>query len=334
MIPLRTDYQKVLGVARDLIREDLLQVENHIAGMVQAAPPGIRERVDRLTQRKGKRIRATLLCMVSNMGEPAPDRIRVGASGAAIELLHLASLVHDDIIDGTDLRRGERTAHVLWGNKIAVLIGDYLLSQAMRCVIEEKNPEIPVILSGAADNLISGEIMEIDFAGRLNLSYDEYIKVISGKTAALVDAAARIGAILAGFPADIVEACGKMGVHFGLAFQIIDDLLDYGVGAENLDKAKFTDIANGLITLPLIYYFKNSSETERSEMQALIAKATEDNVSGEIIARLEKSSCFEFAKNDALSHLDQAIQIAQKLPDTKYSETLAQFFSSVSARPN
>lgn len=334
MIPSRSNYRKVLNVARELVEDDLLQMEKHISKVVQAARPGVQERIDQLTQRQGKRIRSTLLCLIANMGEASPEKLRVGAAGASVELLHLASLVHDDIIDGTELRRGERTAHVKWGNKIAVLVGDYILSQAMRCVIDEIQRDIPIILSSAADDLISGEIMELDYAGNFEISYDEYIKVITGKTAALVDAAARIGAIIAGFSPDLVDECGKMGVHFGLAFQIIDDLLDYGVGAEDLDKAKFTDISNGLITLPLIHYFKNCSETEHLEMQSLLANAIQENTSQEIISRLEKSLSFEYAKNEALRHLEQAIEIAQKLPSSEYSETLTAFFSSMSARPN
>ena len=134
------------------------------------APAGISDRLVTLFSRKGKRIRSTLLCLLANCGTQKPDIDRVAHACAAVELLHLASLVHDDIIDGTDVRRGQKTAHREWGTQVAVLIGDYVLSQSMRCVIDEKARNVPVIISDAADKLIIGEIMELDHCGDMGLS--------------------------------------------------------------------------------------------------------------------------------------------------------------------
>jgi geranylgeranyl pyrophosphate synthase len=221
-----------------------------------------------------------------------------------------------------------------WGNKIAVLIGDYILSQAMRCVVDEETRSIPIILSTAADKLIVGEISELDYSGNLDLSFDCYMDVISGKTAALVDACARIGAILAGHDAAQTQECGEMGVHYGIAFQIIDDLLDYGVGAKDLDKAKFTDLSNGLVTLPLIFFFNHCSEDDRKSMESYIHHSSDPEISQEITELLKRYGCFDLAKDTALSHLDAAIALSKKLPHSEFMETLVAFFLSMSDRHN
>lgn len=334
MVPNKDDFQSVLSQARELVSEQLELTEKVIMDVAKAAPAGIAERLESLFQRKGKRIRSTLLCLIAKSGEKQPDSNRVAHACAGIELLHLASLVHDDIIDGTDIRRGQKTAHKEWGTQVAVLIGDYVLSQAMRCVINEESRDVPVALSDAADKLISGEILELDHSGDMNLSFEMYDSIIDGKTAALLDAAARIGGVLAGFTTEQSNLCAQMGSHFGIAFQIVDDLLDYGFGSKNLDKAKFTDLSNGLITLPLLYYFDACSAEERAEMEGLITKASEAGVPESIIDKMNAKNAFEKAKACAQQHLEKALEIAQKLPAGKFTDEIVAMFSSMSDRGN
>ena len=334
MSPTKADFQVVLGQARELVRESLERTEQVIMQVAETAPVGISDRLVSLFGRKGKRIRSTLLCLIANCGEKAPDVNRVAHACASVELLHLASLVHDDIIDGTDVRRGKKTAHKEWGTQVAVLVGDYVLSQSMRCVIDEEVRSVPVIISDAADMLIVGEIMELDHCGEMTLSREMYNEIINRKTAALIEAASRLGGIMAGFDESLVNECGKMGAHFGLAFQIIDDLLDYGYGSKNLDKAKFTDLSNGLITLPLLHYFEDCSAQERSEMEALIKKASDENVAEKILERLNAKKSFDKAKAEAQEHLEQALQIAEKFPQNKFTEEIVAMFASMSDRGN
>ncbi len=334
MSPSKADFQVVLGQARELVKDQLAMAEQVIMQVAHTAPAGISERLVSLFGRKGKRIRSTLLCLIANCGANAPVKDRVAHACASVELLHLASLVHDDIIDGTELRRGQITAHKEWGTQIAVLVGDYVLSQSMRCVIGEEARNIPVIISDAADKLIVGEIMELDHCGEMTLSREMYNDIIDRKTAALIEAAARIGGIMAGFDKSLVDDCARMGAHFGLAFQIIDDLLDYGFGSKNLDKAKFTDLSNGLITLPLLYYFEDCSAEERAEMESLIKRVATDDVAGEIIARLNAKKSFEKAKAEAQDHLEQALQIAEKFPKNNFTDEIVAMFASMSDRGN
>ena len=205
MSPSKADFQVVLGQARELVKDQLAMTERVIMQVAENAPAGISDRLLSLFGRKGKRIRSTLLCLIANCGANAPDKDRVAHACASVELLHLASLVHDDIIDGTELRRGQITAHKEWGTQIAVLVGDYVLSQSMRCVIDEEARNIPVIISDAADKLIVGEIMELDHCGEMTLSRGMYNEIIDRKTAALIEAAARIGGIMAGFDKPLVK---------------------------------------------------------------------------------------------------------------------------------
>lgn len=330
----KADFQTVLSQARGLVDDQLKLTEEVIMNVARKAPSGISERLESLFQRKGKRIRSTLLCLIAQSGKEKPDNIRVAQACAGIELLHLASLVHDDIIDGTDIRRGQKTAHKEWGTQVAVLIGDYVLSQAMRCVIDEESHQIPVELSNAADKLIAGELLELDHSGDMKLSFEMYDKIIDGKTAALIEAAAKIGGILAGFDKDTAARCAQMGAHFGIAFQIVDDLLDYGFGSKNLDKAKFTDLSNGLITLPLLYYFDCCSHEERSEMEGFIAKASEAGIPEKILDRLNTKNAFDKAKACAQDHLEKALEIAQTLPNGNFTEEIIDMITSMSDRGN
>ena len=334
MAPSKEDFQTVLSQARGLVREQLELTEKVILNVAKNAPAGIGERLESLFQRKGKRIRSTLLCLIAQSGTQKPDSLRVAQACAGIELLHLASLVHDDIIDGTDIRRGQKTAHKEWGTQVAVLIGDYVLSQAMQCVIDEESHDIPTVLSKAADKLIAGEILELDQSGNMRLSFEEYDRIIDGKTASLIAAAARIGAILAGFDKDNIDRCAQMGSHFGIAFQIIDDLLDYGFGSKNLDKAKFTDLGNGLITLPLLYYFKDCSERDRADMESLISKADQAGIPDQIIERLNVTGAFKKAKANAQDHLEKALEVAQGLPNSQFTDEIIQMFASMDNRGN
>ena len=328
----KQSFKSALVSAKQIIHKELDLTETLMMNFAAEAPPGISERLLHLMRRKGKRIRSTLLSLIAKSASQDSERIAHACAG--IELLHLASLVHDDIIDKTDIRRGVKTAHEEWGNQIAVLIGDYLLSQAMRSVLSDPSKTTLEILSQAANNLIVGEIQELDNSGDLNLSLKKYLKIIHGTTAALSAAAAQIGALIAGFDEKQIEACGKMGADFGIAFQIIDDLLDYGYGAKDLDKAKFTDIGNGLVTLPLIFFLESASQEEKANMQEWIKNISLENNAEKIKKTLQESDAFERTKNMALEFLDSAANIAENLPDKTIAENLATMFLSMAERGN
>lgn len=327
------NFQTALLSAQALVKEELEQAEAVMQAVAKDAPPGTAERLQHLMCRKGKRIRSTLLALIAVSGN-SKEVSRIAHASAGVEILHLASLVHDDIIDGTEIRRGAKTAHKEWGNQVAVLVGDYLLSESMRCLLDDSDKRVLEVLSRAANRLIVGEIQELDNTGNTELTSDDYLSIIWGKTAALLDASARLGAIIAGFDDALLDKCGKMGAYFGIAFQIIDDLLDFGYGAKDLDKAKFTDLANGLITLPLILYFESVTKAEKAEMLELVSRAAEDGVPEAISERLQNSGVFERVKKIAVGYLDTATDLANELPSSVISDQLGVLFSQMSDRTN
>ncbi len=327
-------FLTALSEAKQKVQNYLDHSDAFIAEVARSAPDGVSDRMFKLLRRKGKKVRSTILCLIASSGEKPPEEERVARACAAIELLHLASLVHDDIIDETSIRRGESTAHVEWGNKIAVLIGDYILSQAMCCVLNEKDQALPTALADAANGLIAGEINELDCTGNIDLPLEKYNAIIKGKTAALIEASAKMGAVLAGYSEGDVEKCGQLGMHFGIAFQIIDDLLDYGFGAKDLDKAKFTDISNGLVTLPLIYYVQSVSVQEKESLISLLKRASDPAVSEEIRKKLQDAQAFDKAKEAALEHISEALALADGLPAKEQISTLHELIFSMTERGN
>jgi octaprenyl-diphosphate synthase len=327
-----SSYESVLQGARAYTQESLALLDSQILACAGNAPQGLRERLETMAARPGKRIRSILLFLLANP-QGAEAQERAVRAAAAVEMLHLASLVHDDIIDESELRRGAKAVHRSWGNKIAVLVGDYILAQSMIFVIGEPDRRLPRYLAQTASDLVAGEIMELDLASRHNVSIEEYLKIIEGKTASLVEASARSGAVIAGFSQELVDACGELGRRFGLAFQIIDDLLDYGVGAGDLGKNFFGDLGRGLATLPLLLYYRDFPAQE-AEMRALLARTHEDGVAEEIVNVLDAAGSFEEAKRMAMEHLDAAGKILEKLPQSPATEILRSYFEAVADRSN
>jgi geranylgeranyl pyrophosphate synthase len=324
-------YQKTIKEARNMVKPALDLSDKMMRSVAEQSPRGLRERIEQTVARPGKRLRSILLFLLAQSNGEIRNLERAASAAASVEMLHLASLVHDDVIDESEVRRGQSSLYSAFGNKIAVLAGDYMLAQALVFVINEEDKRIPLSLANAASSLVAGEILEIDLAKSSNVSFEEYMRVIEGKTASLLLCCAKSGAIIAGYGDDIVEDCGNLGLHFGIAFQIIDDILDYGIGAENLGKKKFEDLQNGLITLPLLLYFQKKP---KDEMEHLIKNATDAKTANLIVEKLKKANCFEEAKGIAYDHLSKAAKTLEKLPKSPTQTLLKDFFKAMVERKN
>jgi geranylgeranyl pyrophosphate synthase len=324
-------YQSVIEEARCLVQPALDLSDKKMREVAKNSPSGLRKRITQIVERPGKRLRSILLFLLAQSNGEAKDLERMANVASSLEMLHLASLVHDDVIDRSEFRRGLSSLHTAFGNKIAVLAGDYMLAQSLVFVINEQDRRIPYSLANAASSLVAGEILEIDLAANANISFEDYIRVIEGKTAALLISCTQSGAILAGYDNEVVEECRKLGLHFGIAFQIIDDILDYGIGAESLGKKNFRDLQNGLITLPLLLYFKKNP---KDKMKKLIKNASEPDSAAMIVEKLKSSDCFEDAKGIASSHLRKASEILEKLPQNHINVLLKDFFEAMAERKN
>ena len=318
----------MLGRARQAVGTGLELCQRHVNAVADAALGQLKPRLEHIMCRKGKRVRATMVYLLAGTNGECDQQAleRQSRVAASLEMLHLASLVHDDVIDESELRRGIFTANAEWGNKMAVLVGDYILSKSMELAVTEPDRRIPAILSSASSQLVAGEVLEMDLAGKLDATVEEYNAVIEGKTASLFDACGRCGAILAGHNDATVTACGELGRHFGMTFQIIDDLLDFGIGAGDLGKAKFSDLANGLVTLPILLYFSKCTPTERESMIALLASASkEEQGAAEAVKHaLDAAGAFDETMEIAMGHMQAALKILNSLPDTPYRRLMAE----------
>jgi octaprenyl-diphosphate synthase len=220
----------------------------------------------------GKRIRPLFLLLSADLcGFKGPERAQLGA---IIEAIHTASLLHDDVIDGAETRRGKPSAHTLWGNQIVVLVGDYLYSNALRLAVTQKNQKIMEALSEATTRMTEGELMQLHKTGDPGITTEEYFKIISAKTGILISAACRIGAVIAGQPDEKEKALADFGLKTGIAFQLADDILDYVAQQKDLGKKLGKDLDEGKITMPLIHLLKVASASEKEEIIEIIAETS------------------------------------------------------------
>lgn len=319
----RADYAAVLGEARGFVSAGLDRVQTVMEAVAAEAPGKLAGHLQQLLARRGKRVRSTFLLLLAQTGRGF-DLERAAKVCAAIEFIHLGSLIHDDIIDGSDLRRNEKTAHQRWGNRVAVLLGDYTLSKAMELIWEDPDRRLPLSLCRASSALIRAEVLEVERAGRMDLTLAEYREIIAGKTAALFEACGECGALLAGFSAGDVPRAAALGRDFGLAFQIVDDLLDFGVGAEHLDKRTFSDVQNGLMTLPLILYLNDAPPADKARVLDLLAEAHVGENQLAIRAALEAHNAFDRARDMALDHVRSGLAFLESLPDSPAATHLRQ----------
>ena len=311
------DYGSVLGEARDFVSQGLDRVHEHMGVVAQTAPGQLAGYLQDMLTRRGKRVRSTFLLLLAQSGRSF-DLDRAARVCAAVELIHLGSLIHDDIIDGSDLRRNEKTAHQRWGNRMAVLLGDYILAKSMELIWSDPDRRIALSLSRASSRLIKAEVLEIERSGRLDLSVDEYHEIIAGKTAALFEACGECGALLAGLDENEVRQGAALGRDFGIAFQIVDDLLDFGIGgAAHLDKRTFSDVKNGFLTLPLILFFADCGSDERKRMLDLLENAHVELNQIAIRRMLEEHSAFQKAHQMAQEKVLAGLSFLESLPENQ-----------------
>ncbi len=310
---LSVPYEVILQEARDFVASDLDAVHRLMVGVAEAAPGRLSKALQDLLQKRGKRIRSTFLLLLASTRSDL-DHVRAVRACAAVELIHLASLIHDDIIDDSDVRRNEKAAHQRWGNRFAVLLGDYILAKSMEMIWGDGDHRVPTALSRASSNLIRAEVAEIDQAGRADVTVEQYLATIEGKTASLLEACGECAAVIAGFDPERIRGCAEIGRNFGVSFQIIDDLLDFGFGAANLDKRQFSDLKNGLFTLPMLLFLASASESDKTELLSLLSRAGEAEAQSRIVKLLTLSGVFERARDMAAERVNACLPLLAALP--------------------
>ena len=244
-----------------LAAPDLERVNQMILSRTGSDVTMIPEVANHLISSGGKRLRPMLTLAAAGLcGYAGDGHVKLAAS---VEFMHTATLLHDDVVDASDMRRGRLAARMVWGNEASVLVGDFLLGQAFKMMVEVGSLPCLDVLSSAAAVIAEGEVLQLSAAKDLQTSEDDYLKVIRAKTAALFSAACEVGPILAARPKAEIAACRAFGANLGVAFQLIDDALDYGGSSARLGKNTGDDFREGKITLPVVLAYRRGSEAER-----------------------------------------------------------------------
>lgn len=242
----------------DLVRDDLALVEREIAVQTGEAIQPIAEIGSYLREGGGKRLRPALLLLAAGAcGYQGSGAVSLGA---VVEMIHSATLVHDDVIDGANTRRGRPSANARWGNHMSVLAGDWLYMQSFKVALQERNFTVLDILIGLTQNMVEGELLQLTCLNRIDLTEREAADLSFRKTACLFSGCAELGAVLAGSDDSSRRALAEYGLQAGLAFQLVDDLLDFTASSEKLGKPVLSDLKEGKVTLPLIFALKNGTQ--------------------------------------------------------------------------
>jgi octaprenyl-diphosphate synthase len=245
-----------------LVASDMERVNAAILSRTGSEVTMIPEVANHLISSGGKRLRPMLTLAMANLsGYGGDGHVKLAA---AVEFMHTATLLHDDVVDQSDMRRGKLAARMLWGNEASVLVGDFLLGQAFRMMVEVGSIRALDILSAAACTIAEGEVAQLAAAKNTSTTEDEYLAVVRGKTAELFAAACEVGPVLAGRSKADEAACRSYGMNLGIAFQLVDDALDYGGKAAKLGKNVGDDFREGKITLPVVLAFRRGNDTERA----------------------------------------------------------------------
>ena len=305
----------------DLVRDDLVLVEEELARQSAGAFEPVSEITSYLLGGGGKRLRPALLLLCNaSTGRRSPGAIRLAA---VVELLHSATLIHDDVIDSADTRRGRPSVNSRWGNHRSVLAGDWLYMQSFQMALEERNFRILDVLIDLTQKMVEGELIQLAKIGRIDVTEEDALRLATYKTACLFSGCARLGAVLGGLEGAEEEALADYGRYAGLAFQLVDDLLDFTASAEQLGKPVLSDLKEGKVTLPLIYAMDNGHRDARGLVARVLAEKEFHSVRAEtIVSLVHDSGALERARNLAHEYARRAKACLEGRADSEYARAL------------
>ena len=304
----------------ELLRDDLVAIEQELGRDAASSVSTITEIAEYLRGGGGKRIRPSLLLLSAHtLGYSGQGAVRLGA---VVEMVHTATLVHDDIIDGADVRRGRPSANTTWGNEKCVLAGDWLYMQAFKVALEEKSLRVLDLLIGLTQQMVEGELLQIQKLGRA-VSEAEYYDLIYRKTACLFSVSMRLGAVLAGATEAQESSLGAYGRTVGLAFQIVDDVLDLTATEEVLGKPVVSDLREGKATLSVIHSIDHGTAADRQAIQRVLDDRCFENVSRQQIKDiLARNGSVEYAMAVADRYAELGRKALAHFPDSEFKRAL------------
>lgn len=302
-----------------LVEDDLRQVDVVIRNRLASDVVLVNQIAEYIVGSGGKRLRPLLVVVAARACGYRGERHSEAA--AIIEFIHTATLLHDDVVDGSKLRRGRDTANEVWGNEASVLVGDYVYSRSFEMMVSLESMRIMDVMAAATNKIAEGEVLQLLNANDPDTTEERYFEVIYRKTAKLFEAGAQISAILAGASAQVEASMVAYGRHLGTAFQLVDDVLDYQSNSEELGKNRGDDLAEGKPTLPLIYALRTGNDEQR----ALIRQAVEEGNSErleQITAAIESTGGLAYTARLARREAALAIEAIAILPDSAYKQAL------------
>ena len=320
-----SDTQNIHPIDRisELLADDMKAVNGIILNRMDSHVPLVKQLAGYLIAAGGKRIRPLLTLATTAMFDG--DMKRAHLLAACVEFIHTATLLHDDVVDESDERRGQKTANLVFGNQASVLVGDFLFSRSFQMMVDDGNLDILRILSDASAVIAQGEVMQLTTANNIETSMDDYLEVIKAKTAALFAAACEVGPVITSQDLETTRNIAEYGMNLGIAFQIVDDILDYSANQEKLGKTVGDDFREGKMTAPVIYAIAKANDEEREFWQRTLGdkNQNEDDLK-RAFALIEKTQSMKHSKILAQNYADKALENIQSAPDSDLKELMTQ----------
>jgi octaprenyl-diphosphate synthase len=312
------------------VQSDLDEFDRQLANYLQGDSPLVMSIARHLLKTKGKRMRPTFLFLTSRASGNFTE-YSVEAS-LAIELIHTATLLHDDVVDESDLRRGQETVNAKWTNLISVLMGDYLFAKAFRIMVDTGSIGLIDAIARATERVSVGELRQIEEIGNYSLSEDEYLDIIANKTASLFNVCCETGPILNGRSTADRVRFAEFGEKIGTAFQIADDLLDFVGDVETTGKEPGNDVLNGKVTLPLIYSLKKVSEASSKEIVQKLKKRSDHETFRQVYKFISETGGLEYAYKKAETLCQEGLDSIQPIDQNEYYQSLIELVRFTAAR--
>ncbi|MDH3375555.1 MAG: polyprenyl synthetase family protein [Gammaproteobacteria bacterium] len=303
----------------DLVRAELDAVNRCIAHHLESDVALIRQLGAYIINSGGKRLRPMTLLLSSNAF--AGDGATATKLAAVVEFIHTATLLHDDVVDRSELRRGQSSANHVWGNEASVLVGDFLYSRSFEMMVEVGDMRVMEVMAKATNTIAEGEVMQLLNSHSAGVDESQYLETIRRKTATLFQAAAQLGPVIAGQSAEVQHDLAKYGLHLGIAFQLIDDVLDYSAKTEDIGKNIGDDLAEGKPTLPVIHSMIESGPAQRELLQAAIEAGAREKIDA-VLDAIESTGSLAYTSRRAKEQARFARQALSSIPDSPYQRAL------------
>jgi len=309
----------------DLIHDDLKRVEKEISLETVASVDVVTQIGQYLQESGGKRLRPSLLLLASKLiaGHEGPASASAIHLGAVVEIIHAATLVHDDVIDDARTRRGRPSANARWGNHTSVLAGDWLYMEAFQVALRERNFHVLDLLIGLTQMMVEGELLQLERIGRIEVTEADCMELVDRKTACLFSVCAKLGALVSGADSQTEERLGEYAWNLGMAFQLVDDLLDFTAREKVLGKPVGNDLREGKVTLPLVYALERAGGEERRRVEAILRDRNYERVPfHQILTMVDCHQGIARVKERAQTFTEKARAIIGEFPDSPYQRAL------------